>query len=457
MSDINQIELYTDGEQATAAVLNRPLTQLVNRMDSINIDTKAKIEKNTNETVFAQHGLVPNDGVNEIRPQDMFTEVDVADVLVDKKGYPVRFSDGVYDRLGEELVANGDFSDEVIATTGVTSNGWKNYGSGGTLITYNSRIILSSPAGLQQSISIEIGKTYTITFDSFGDSFTWYIGTQSQQEDIYREDNVVGSITYTFTSSSDLLYFQAFNNSNYTTYISNISVRELPQFQLPKAPFASGSTDELLDDKVNGLTTQTNHSKGDIVVTGNELVENGEFDSDPTVEWTEVTHSMDIDNGKLHIYNTSSSGGWVKQQITTTNGAKYTLTGSVECNNNTYQYGVQIRKVSNDAVVKEQIFTDNGVKNLSFTFTATNEDMYVALMVNPANEVQVDAYFDNISVKLKDQSYIALEDTDAGDSLASNKFKPIPYVTKQVALLIKKDASNAISNIALPLVNMYSE
>ena len=50
---------------------------------------------------YAQHGLIPNDGVNEIRPQDMFMEVNVADTLVDKKGYPVRFTDGVYDRLGE--------------------------------------------------------------------------------------------------------------------------------------------------------------------------------------------------------------------------------------------------------------------------------------------------------------------------------------------------------------------
>lgn len=157
-------------------------------------------DRKLTKATFAQHGLVPNDGVNEIRPQDMFTEVDVADVLRlsdTAKGYKVRFTDGIYDM-----------------------------------------------------------------------------------------------------------------NQN--------------DFQLPKAPFATGSTDELL---ASGSTTATNHSKADIVITGDT-----------------------------------------------------------------------------------------------------------------------------------DTAYIALQDTTAGALLSdTSKFKPIPYVAKQIALLIEKTSTGSILNTVKPLVNMYGE
>ena len=340
---------------------------------------------------YAQHGLVPNDGVNEIRPRDMFAEVDVPDVLVDKKCYPVRFTDGVYDR---------------------------------------SKFIESYPAVSDKlkANSITIGD-YTLY--SIGD----YIKVESISNNftaLVTEVNPAGYISIAHT-------YDRIGGELHTMY-------KLPQFALPKAPFATGSTDELLDDKVNGLTTQVNHSKGAIIVTGNELVTNGTLDSDS--DWTKGT-GWTISGGSL--IGTSVNGhtafqSGVKMKAGHTYIFEFTLS--------TYSSGAleyHIPSATQWVPIVEEI---GKTYTILITPTANNS----SINFRGVSGAPFTGSIDNISVKLKEQSYIALQDTTAGDLLSdTSKFKPIPYVTKQVALLIEKTSAGAILNTVKPLVNMYGE
>jgi len=282
----------------------------------------------------------------------------------------------------------------------------------------------------------------------------------------------------------------------------NISVKELPQYQLPKAPFASGSTDELLDDKVNGLTTQTDHSKGDIVVSGNELVENGGFDSDIS-GWTSgngstLSYETTIfPNGGLKV-TADADGGFAYQVLNTTSGAKYVVVLDMVTDDGVGRVDIK----QGDDGLGTVLATENTSNTLStymLEFTANTTHTTISINSNSGSTFTVTS---NVSVKLKDQSYIALQDTTAGDVLSHPewdtdrsysvddtvqyndkvykniqdsddtisitntdywtyqfdvKFKPIPYVTKQVALLIEKTSQGAILNTVKPLVNCYGE
>jgi trimeric autotransporter adhesin len=70
------------------------------------------------------------------------------------------------------------------------------------------------------------------------------------------------------------------------------------------APFDPLSTDELLDDAINGVTTQTDHSKGDIVVTGNELSNSGES---VTLDYLGYIPSASAPSGYLAKFNCNTS------------------------------------------------------------------------------------------------------------------------------------------------------
>ena len=373
----------------------------------LQVTRNAELDLHMNST-FAQHGLIPNDGVNEIRPKDMFTEVNVADVLRlsnKAKQYSVRFTDGVH----------------------------------------------------------------------------------------------------------------SINQSD---------------FQLPKAPFATGSTDELLDDKVNGLTTQTAHSKGDIVVTGNELI-------DTT---SAVLTSTTETNGIYTITNSASASQVINYPtLNRILGQTYVVSYTIE----SISSGSLSFNVLNSGALNENTHSTPGDYTFTFTYQADAGDTGWGIYVSTAVD---NAVISNFSIKLKDQSYIALQNTTAGEVIAagewntrrsyeadtlvkhSNKvykcvqsytvypfwntdasyskdnmveyngkvykalqdaddtieitntdywevqrnaveignanyweyqydlgFKHIPYVTKQVALLIEKTRTGAILNTVKPLVNMYGE
>jgi len=343
------------------------------------------------DATFAQHGLIPNDGVNEIRPADMFEEVDVPDVLVDKKGYPVRFSDGVHDRLGDELITNGDFSDG--------TNGWAT-----DLVLEDGKF--TSGSYIYQNLSLSYTKKYKITFYSSVSGIN--IGCYGTGGYNYFSQVNKGWNTYTVSPShsNSRLQFDAF--SEFPFILDNISVKELPQFQLPKAPFAQGSTSELLDDKVNGLVTQADHSKGDIVVTGSELVTNGGFDSDVSGWNSQDTSTISYSTGRALI-DTSASYGGITQTIQTVVGAEYEVACNIELGTSG---SVQAYIVS--PYIDISVIETSGIKSLSATFvaTATSTD-FIARCNNSSGTF----YIDNVSVKLKDTAYVALQNTAAGDTL----------------------------------------
>ena len=402
--------------------------------DASTIDTKIY-----DSVPYAQHGLIPNDGVNEIRPADMFTEVDVANVLVDKKGYPVRFTDGVYDRLGNELVTNGDFS-----------NGTSSWSTNCTLING----VLTGGSYIYQLLNLSNTKSYILTYYADKNHHVTLYGNGGHNSAQYNPSIGWNTVILSPKYPNSRLQFESFTN----LVLDNVSVRELPQWQLPKAPFATGSTDELLDDKVNGLTTQTAHSKGDIVVTGNELVTNGTFDSDFT-----------LNDGE-------SGNGWaVTQGTAVASGGEVTLKGTddyptfkfdnsnITDGGNSYIVKLDVKSVTSGFAI--EYYDGSGYHYINLQ---VGDDQTVVLTgSNGSNITQIRfgkwgnggvAVIDNISVKLKDQSYIALQDTTAGDLLTdTTKFKPIPYVTKQVALLIEKTSAGTILNTVKPLVNMYGE
>ena len=86
---------YTDSEQTKVGHIS--VTQAVD-LDDIESDlTNVRLEI---DTQFAQHGLIPNDKVNEIKPSSFFKEVVTANTvsLADDiySGYKIRFTDGIY-------------------------------------------------------------------------------------------------------------------------------------------------------------------------------------------------------------------------------------------------------------------------------------------------------------------------------------------------------------------------
>ena len=110
------------GSALTHSEMDANLNQIPNGANSSITDdgTNVTISGNINgvnadglsgvvDSTFAQHGLVPNDGVNEIRPQDFFVEVNTPNIVAVPediaRNYKVRFTDGVYslDHLIEEI------------------------------------------------------------------------------------------------------------------------------------------------------------------------------------------------------------------------------------------------------------------------------------------------------------------------------------------------------------------
>jgi len=356
---------------------------------------------------FAQHGLVPNAEINEIRPQDMFMEIDVANTLVDKKGYPVRFTDRVYDRLGAELIVNGDFSSG--------SDGWTLDSTCIETIS-DGKIVIDRNGSFSypyQQIQFIAGHTYRMSCNVLEESNDFVFSDANTDFGSYAPGVGYYELIY-YSPNTKLVKFSIKPTSSVDAIatISNVSVRELPQFSLPLAPFATGSTDELLDDKVNGLTTQTNHSKGDIIVTGNELVTNGTFDTDID-GWEDVSAdggTATYSNGTLALYRDSSGNtGATRQIIPTIPNVTYNLVFSI--------LGSRGRITIRDKATNNVLYVlDNTTGSHSSTFVAVSNSVYIETL-NNVNDTN--SYFDNISVKLKEDSYIALQDSIGGNTLDS--------------------------------------
>jgi hypothetical protein len=173
---------------------------------------------------------------------------------------------------------------------------------------------------------------------------------------------------------------------------------------MPLAPFAPTSTDELLDDKVNGLTCQIAHEKGDIVQTGNELVTNGGFDTD--TDWNKGT-GWTIGGG---VATCDGATGALYQSDKLIVGETYALEFEVTA----YTSGT-VKLYTGGAGGT----TRNSVGVYSEPFVADNVyiSIYSALFVGSV---------DNISVRKTNTTYQAKEDTvDMYDYTIVNEIKDV--------------------------------
>ena len=415
---------------ADLVVLDARISALASATDTVysneSIDKKNILQ---NEANFSAYGYT-----KALTVEERFLETNTPNVVVDKVVDDVRFSDGLYERLGGELITNG----------------WNNSGVSSAVNNGQVTVTITGTANwewynIQQVIPVENGKTYLIsvtqlshncyyagviistdsTLGSVDLYFGTYFGTGEETQTILYTATTTGNAYFKLTARGDL---------GKTVTYDNISVHEVQQATLPVAPFAPTSTDELLDDKVNGLTCQMAHSKGDIVVTGNELVTNGTFDTDPNVEWTLSSGATwNNTNGTINVPQTATPvlDGQAPFVLGAYNTVTYTLSNVV----GTGGFEVYIYDAAIPGYIYQGASTSNG------TFTKT---FFVPLTAQTAIRFKGTwggtCEVDNISVKLADNIYQAKVDTTTGALLSdTTKFQVLPQVTRQDVITLRKN------------------
>lgn len=164
--------------------------------------------------------------------------------------------------LGEELVANGDFSDD--------NTGWLEVGesliSGGSARIYSSAGSLSS---IQQNSILTIGKTYEVKFTVISSSGPTLIDNSS----FSWNTTTLGEKRFIYTATSDYLMFK--RSSTCDVVIDNVSVKEVtPLENTPRIDYSDGTPSLLLEPSRTNLVTYsedlTNSTKsGTATVTPN--------------------------------------------------------------------------------------------------------------------------------------------------------------------------------------------
>ena len=393
LSDLNnlsvaQVNLEIDNVDNTSD-LNKPLSTVA----------KAAVVSTLNST-HAAYGYTKYESVD-----DRFLETDTPNVLVDKVGDEVRFSDGLYERLGAELIT-GDNS-----TFDSSIGDWLPRGAT-SLNASSSKLSIGgvSDGGGYLNVAVQNGVSYIVSLnlESAGaNAIKVRLGNSGQGSSQYLDTAYTSNdsmVTFEFSSTSTSLYITTISQTTDSAYIDNISVKELPQATLPVAPFTTSNatnTDELLDDSVNGLTTQYAHNKGDIVVAGSELVTNGTFDTD--TDWVHVDSA--ISGGQLTTTSTANSFSYGYQLQTLVAGEEYIITGTLV--SETGNAALYIRDLDSASY---NLSTDLSVGEFTYTFTPTTSGAN-RMRIQLACTTTGIAVFDNISVTLKDSIKQATEDT----------------------------------------------
>ena len=363
-----------------------------------------------NDAMFTGYGLT-----QRVPHEERYLETDTPNVIVDTVGDSVRFSDGLVDRLGEELVTNGDFSSDDLSM-------WST-GDGGIISVDNGKLKLTngdtdySDAFLDLS-SLQNGKSFRLLAticDGTIISRAFFGGTYakslSKAGDFYVDFIADGTQTFKVTLST--------NQVGAYGFADNISVRELPQAVLPEAPFTPNSTDELLDYSVNGVTTQIDHNVGDIVMCGNgsELVDvNLWSDSD--------TGSHTVDGTSLECtVDSGSSNFYIKQALSIPIGTEYLVRftldlGSADSVDYYFDSG-------NDSMYLKS-FAESGV--YSYTFIAKDTSAYNTFYIKGDGST---ATISNVSIVAIEQPYQAITPTVAGDLLNdTSKYQQIDSIVR---------------------------
>jgi len=229
-----------------------------------------------------------------------------------------------------------------------------------------------------------------------------------------------------------------YNRVSGTKYIA----KELPQAEFDLAPFASGSTDELLDAAVNGATTQSDHGVGDFIVTGNELATNGDFDTDFT-GWTESdeTALFTVTAGVAKIDRNNGTGKITSSALGLITGVEYTITIDA------ISFGVpstDIVRVNFDGTPYD--FTTVGTHIITATATNTTGGITIQASGSVISVIE----FDNVSVVAKNTIYQNIASSTANDLLTdTEKFQVLTRVTTQDILRDTTTGYDAIRGLNL--------
>jgi len=178
-----------------------------------------------------------------------------------------------------------------------------------------------------------------------------------------------------------------------------------------------------------GLVVDSAVNKGDyVVVDKEELVTNGTFDFDLN-GWESVSEGIiAYDDGRLKCSLESGDVvGGAKQEIATVANLRYELTLNVVGGTSKARFVIGTDSDDNGHYDSGQNIVDG---THTAVFTANDEPTIIAVHVHSSDDTDV-AYYDNISVQLANDKFKAIENTNAGDSLDSSKFKPVDYISNQ--------------------------
>jgi len=329
-----------------------------------------------------------------VKKSERWLETDTPNVIVDKLGDDVRFLDGLYSRnteLDNHTATSTDASSSIYQTDDTSMF---SVDDAVQIVNYETSDVETS--GIITAISTDVSIT-------LGDADTY-------------------------------------NRVSGTKYIA----KELPQAELPDAPFASGSTDELLDDAVNGVETQSDHSVGDLIVTGNQLITNGTFDTDVS-GWTPINNAvLTINSNRLSIEPNTTDYPRAEQAISVVDGATYNV--SFEGSGTTFS----VEAWTGINRTGSRILNVNPGSKGSYTYQAQGTTNYIVITSLTTVDSGVYTYIDNISVTLKDTIYQNIADSTAGDDLTlTEKFQVLTRVTTHDILRDTKTGYDAARGLNL--------
>jgi len=374
----------------------------------------------------------------KVKKADRWLEGDTPNTIVDKVGDSVRFSDGLVERLGDEEVVNGDFSN---GTTGWVVN------SSATGFIDTSKQTLKYLDGhgdyaeVKQINNSIIGNIYKVSFsviskiDSSANVTIQYGRTQLYNGTISLlsigdyEFNIISSNTDGFSISV---------RTGGVIEIDTVSAKQLPQVVLPDAPFSPTSTDYLMDDKVHGSVLPVALTKGDIVVSGNELVDSG------TVIASGRLLSYIYVNGDSNATLEDESGsadGYLSISLAVSPNVKYSIAikPDIDAPPSASAYSCFAQNIDN---TNRQTFPRMG-DTTSKTITITPNSNAINLTLY-ANDVTVNY---SMSITAVDNIHQATEDTTAGELVTSSKFQVLTNVTRKDLVLITKTGYKTVKGL----------
>ena len=226
--------------------------------------------------------------------------------------------------LGEELVANGDFSNSF--------TNWISQGDSITIVDGAARINrITNTTFIQQNI-LTSGKTYLVEFDVLNkpdNNVTFNVRLGS--------NNVYDVATYEGTRFSKYITsngvdFRIYSSSNSgVIYVDNVSVKEAidADFDFTRNSSATRVNSQGLIEDMQILSGDL-VSNGDFSQEGSELITNGDFDTDS--DWTKGTQ-ITIENGIANIASNDGSFQLLGQNNVVTIGKYYVLTYTIVSSN----------------------------------------------------------------------------------------------------------------------------